>query len=104
MSGTPRQNSMKMTQMVRTTGNSERRPSASKMPSGREKMMPVNEITKVTRRPPHTRVSTCGRPKTPPISRKKAMTGNTPKNTTALSVLHGADGMSSGASSTTPSA
>ena len=32
------------------------------MPSGSEKMMPVNEMTSVTRSPPQRRVSTCGKP------------------------------------------
>ena len=32
--GTPRQNSMKMIESMRMTGSSERRPSASRMPSG----------------------------------------------------------------------
>ena len=41
ISGTPRMNSMKPTQSVLTMSMSERRPSASRMPSGSEKAMPV---------------------------------------------------------------
>ena len=59
------------------------------MPSGSETMMPVNEITSVTRSPPQSRVSTCGRPNTPPTSRKNATTGKTPKNRIALAALYG---------------
>ena len=70
-------------------GSRERRPSASRMPSGSEQMMPVNEITRVTSSPPQRRVSTCGSPNTPPTSRKKATTGKTPKNRIALQRLVG---------------
>jgi hypothetical protein len=94
---------MKITQIVRTMGNSERRPSASKTPSGSEKMMPVNEITSVTRSPPQRRVSTCGKPNTPPTSRKKATTGKTPKNKIAFNPLDGTLGMSRGTSKIAPS-
>ena len=42
ISGTPRQNSMKITEIVRTIGRFERRPSASKTPSGSDPTMPVD--------------------------------------------------------------
>ena len=41
MSGTPRHSSMKTTHMVRMTGISERRPSASNMPMGSAATMPT---------------------------------------------------------------
>ncbi len=75
INGTPRQSSMKATQKERTTGMSERRPSASTMPIGREATMPTMAITRVSISPPHFGVSTTGRPKLPPESRKNAMTG-----------------------------
>ena len=75
ISGTPRTNSMKPTDTQRTIGMLERRPSASTMPSGNEPAMPTVATTSVTSRPPHSDVSTCGRPNTPPTSRKKASTG-----------------------------
>ena len=58
ISGTPRQNSMKVIENVRTIGSLERRPSASRMPSGSEATMPVTATTSVTSRPPHRCVST----------------------------------------------
>jgi len=57
-SGTPRHNSMKTMDAVRTTGSSERRPSASRMPSGSEITMPVTATTRVTSSPPQLEVST----------------------------------------------
>jgi hypothetical protein len=95
---------MKTTLMTRMIGSDERRPSASRMPSGSEQMMPVNEITNVTSSPPHSLVSTCGNPNMPPTSRMNASTGNTPKNRIAFKTLCGTLGIRSGASSTTPMA
>ena len=58
ISGTPRQASMKITEKVLTIGIFDRRPSASRMPSGREATMPVIATTSVTSKPPHCDVST----------------------------------------------
>jgi hypothetical protein len=63
ISGTPRTNSMKITANSRTIGSLDRRPSASRMPSGSEKTMPTVETTKVTRRPPQSEVGTGSRPR-----------------------------------------
>lgn len=65
MSGTPRQNSMKMTLNSLTSGSFERRPSARRIPSGRETTIPTIEMTNVTIMPPHRLVATLGRPKAP---------------------------------------
>ena len=69
MSGTPRHNSMKATDIALMIGMSERRPSASRIPSGRAATMPTAERTSVSVRPPQRLVSTCSRPKAPPESR-----------------------------------
>ena len=53
ISGTPRQNSINAMDIIRIMGSSERRPSASKMPNGKETTMPVTAITNVTNKPPH---------------------------------------------------
>ena len=63
MSGTPRQSSTKAMQNHRIIGSFERRPSASRMPSGSEATMPVTDTTSVTSRPPQSEVSTGRRPK-----------------------------------------
>ena len=63
ISGTPRQTSMKITENSRTMGMRERRPSASRMPSGSEAAMPVTETTSVTSSPPQFEVSTGTSPK-----------------------------------------
>ena len=76
ISGTPRQNSMKMTQNILTIGISDRLPSASRMPSGKETTMPTIATTRVTSRPPHKGVST-GRKPNWPVRRMKARTGKT---------------------------
>ena len=55
MSGTPRTNSMKITENMRMIGSRERRPSARMIPSGSENTMPTVETTMVTRMPPHER-------------------------------------------------
>ena len=52
ISGTPRTNSMKMTENSRTVGISERRPSASSTPIGSENTMPTVATTTLTRIPP----------------------------------------------------
>ena len=51
---------MKMTEKNLTAGIAERRPSASRIPSGREVTMPTVATTMVTRSPPHSAVSTVG--------------------------------------------
>ena len=66
ISGTPRMTSMKVTHIARTTGMSERRPSANRMPSGKEATIPTPAITRVRNSPPQSAVSTTGRPSTPP--------------------------------------
>ncbi|MCY1421964.1 hypothetical protein D9M71_376310 [compost metagenome] len=53
ISGTPRQNSMVVTQMTLIAGSFERRPSASRMPSGNAPQMPTAAITTVSISPPH---------------------------------------------------
>ncbi|MCY1428993.1 hypothetical protein D9M71_448940 [compost metagenome] len=53
INGTPRQNSMKVTQTTRIAGIFERRPSASRMPSGKAPAIPTVAITRVSIRPPH---------------------------------------------------
>ena len=62
ISGTPRTNSMKITESIRTAGMRERRPSARRIPSGSENTMPTEATTIVTRTPPHSTVSTGSRP------------------------------------------
>ena len=49
MNGTPRTNSMKRTLAARTTGRRERRPSASRTPSGSEKTMPTSAVSSETK-------------------------------------------------------
>ncbi|MNZ80704.1 hypothetical protein D3C78_993470 [compost metagenome] len=63
ISGTPRQNSMKVTQTTFTAGMFERRPSASKIPSGKAPTMPTVAITRVSINPPHWLVGTVARPR-----------------------------------------
>ena len=53
---------MKMIEKMRIRGMVARRPSASATPIGIEVTMPVTETTSVTRRPPHSLVSTTARP------------------------------------------
>jgi hypothetical protein len=68
----PRTVSMKTTHSVLMIGILERRPSASTMPSGSDTAIPTKDRLSVTSSPPHSEVSTCGRPNMPPTSRKKA--------------------------------
>ncbi|MNJ76440.1 hypothetical protein D3C77_737200 [compost metagenome] len=63
INGTPRQNSMKVTHTTFTAGIFERRPRASKMPSGKAPTMPTVAITKVSIKPPHWLVGTVVRPR-----------------------------------------
>ena len=60
ISGTPRTNSMKITENSRTAGMCERRPSASRMPIGSENTMPTADTTTVTSTPPHSVVVDLG--------------------------------------------
>src|ERR1700716_131461 len=53
ISGTPRTISMNPTERNFTAGMRERRPSASRMPSGSETTMPTLATPTVTRMPPH---------------------------------------------------
>ena len=69
ISGTPRQNSMKVTHTTFTAGIFERRPKASRMPSGNAPTMPTVAITRVSISPPHWLVGTFSRPSTPPCRR-----------------------------------
>ena len=62
MSGTPRTTSMKATDRKRTTGRRDRRPSASRMPSGSDSTIPTVETTTVTSRPPQSAVETFSSP------------------------------------------
>ena len=68
ISGTPRMNSMKITQSILSTGRFDVRPSARRMPAGSEKAMPVTPMTRVSATPPILTVSTRSRPKPPKIS------------------------------------
>ena len=65
MSGTPRMNSMKPMESDFTMSMSDRRPSASRMPSGSEKAMPVMPMVTDSMKPPKslevTGVSASGR-------------------------------------------
>src|SRR5947207_9070426 len=74
ISGTPRQTSMKTTEHMRTTGILDRRPSASRIPSGRDATMPVTATTSVTSNPPHCWVSTGTKPKSVSTRSSTAMT------------------------------
>src|SRR5215204_1837075 len=58
ISGTPRTNSMKITENSFTAGIFERRPSASRMPMGSDTTMPTHATTMVTSSPPQSEVST----------------------------------------------
>ena len=58
ISGTPRTNSMKITEASRTIGSFERRPSARRTPNGSENTMPTVATRSVTRMPPHSAVGT----------------------------------------------
>ena len=79
-SGTPRTNSMKITENSRTAGMRERRPSASRMPSGSDTTMPTEATTMVTSMPPHSTVSTGGKPiARQPVSRMNEEIGSTTK-------------------------
>ena len=69
ISGTPRTNSMNATDTSRNTGSRERRPSASTMPIGSEPTMPTVARMIVSINPPHSELSTAGRP-SPPANRK----------------------------------
>ena len=75
-SGTPRTNSMKMTESTRTVGMRERLPSARRIPSGKEHTMPTAATTMVTSTPPHSTVSTGRKPIADhPVSRMNEVTG-----------------------------
>jgi hypothetical protein len=63
ISGTPRTNSMKITENSLTSGMFERRPSASTTPIGSENTMPMADTTTFTSMPPHNVVGTWDRPK-----------------------------------------
>ena len=53
---------MKAVEKNFTTGMSERRPSASRMPSGKDTTMPTVATTMVTRMPPHSEDGTLASP------------------------------------------
>ena len=76
-SGTPRHSSMKPIDMIRMTGNCERRPSASRTPSGIAPATVTKEMITSSISPPHRLVSTKGKPKTSPTRRIPASTGYT---------------------------
>ena len=76
MNGTPRTNSMKMTHANLTTGIFDRRPSASRTPKGNEKTIPKRAVSKDTKIPPQSSVSTMRKPSAgEPRRRRKARTG-----------------------------
>src|SRR4249919_1905946 len=60
--GTPRTNSMKMTDSDRTASIRDRRPSARRIPSGSENTIPTDATTIVTSTPPQSTVSTGCKP------------------------------------------
>ena len=62
ISGTPRTISMKITARIFTAGMDERRPSASRMPSGSETTIPTLATTTVISMPPQREVSTISNP------------------------------------------
>ena len=74
ISGTPRITSMKPTAAMRIAGSRERRPSASRMPTGSDKAMPASPATRLSMKPPNLSVGTVSRPN-PPTSRIAAITG-----------------------------
>ncbi len=76
-SGTPRHSSMNPILSVRTMPRRERRPSASRMPSGSEPTTVVNEMMKSSISPPQSFVSTKRSPAIPPTSNTPARTGKT---------------------------
>ena len=57
-SGTPRHSSMKPMEKYLTTPSSERRPSASRMPSGKAPATVTKEMMTSSINPPHSLVST----------------------------------------------
>src|SRR5438128_399578 len=80
ISGTPRTNSMKITENNFTAGIVERRPSASRIPIGSENTMPAHETTMVTSTPPQSEVSTLRKPiNGMPVSSAKDTSGTTTK-------------------------
>ena len=85
---------------ILTIGIFERRPSASTMPSGSDTTMPTKDSDSVTSRPPQRAVSTCGRPNTPPTSRKNATIGK-PMKSRCVQALARHRGISIGTSSAT---
>ncbi|MNT72362.1 hypothetical protein D3C72_2109530 [compost metagenome] len=78
---------MKNVQSILITGMVDRRPSASRMPSGSDTAMPTNDSTSVTIRPPQSGVSTKVNPNQPPGSRISARIGNTTRSRIALMFL-----------------
>ncbi|OMP13833.1 hypothetical protein COLO4_00852 [Corchorus olitorius] len=82
ISGMPRQNSIMVTEMTLIAGSFERRPRASRMPSGSAPTMPTAAMTMVSIRPPHSLVghhsqaqTTVQQPERPPAGRSPAGTG-----------------------------
>src|SRR5215470_14827778 len=80
INGTPRTNSMKITDNDRTAGMCDRRPSARRIPSGNETTIPTEATTIVTSTPPHSTVSTGRNPiHDQPLSKMNDETGNIAK-------------------------
>ena len=75
INGTPRQNSINTTDTDFTIGMVERRPSARRMPSGKDAAMPTEARTRVRVSPPQRLVSTYSSPNIPPEKRKNTMIG-----------------------------
>ena len=71
MNGTPRTNSMRMTEKSFTAGIFERRPSASRMPQGSEKTMPTKATISEISTPPQRFVGTGLRPASSPVTPTK---------------------------------
>ena len=72
--GTPRMNSMKLTQAHRMTTSLDCLPRASRMPIGSEKAMPVTPMTRVSMNPPNWSVATGSSPR-PPSSSQPQISG-----------------------------
>ena len=74
ISGTPRKPSMNATDSARTSGSCERRPSASRTPSGSDRAMPASPATRFSMKPPKRSVGMASSPK-PPVSNTAARSG-----------------------------
>ena len=77
--GTPRINSINVTDSIRIAGSFDWRPSASKIPIGRDKIMPDKPATRLSINPPNLSVVIPVSPK-PPTNKKAAINGYAREN------------------------